>query len=86
MATAASPRAACTTSAATWRTAPPAAASSSPATAETTPIERDAIAFGEKVLALLDQGAFTATYKYALRLALAREAPALAADRPTALA
>ena len=32
--------------------------------------ERDAIAFGEKVLALLDQGAFTATYKYAVLLAL----------------
>jgi hypothetical protein len=30
----------------------------------------DAIAFGEKVLALLDQGAFTATYKYAVLLAL----------------
>lgn len=32
--------------------------------------ERDAIAFGEKVLALLDQGSFTATYKYAVLLAL----------------
>lgn len=32
--------------------------------------ERDAIAFGEKVLALLDQGKFTATYKYAVLLAL----------------
>lgn len=32
--------------------------------------EQDAIAFGEKVLALLDQGAFTATYKYAVLLAL----------------
>jgi hypothetical protein len=32
--------------------------------------ERDAIAFGEKVLALLEQGAFTATYKYAVLLAL----------------
>lgn len=32
--------------------------------------DTDAIAFGEKVLALLDQGAFTATYKYAVLLAL----------------
>ena len=32
--------------------------------------ESDAIAFGEKVLALLDQGAFTATYKYAVLLGL----------------
>lgn len=31
---------------------------------------RDAIAFGEKVLAMLDQGLFTATYKYAVLLAL----------------
>lgn len=30
----------------------------------------DAIAFGEKVLAMLDQGSFTATYKYAVLLAL----------------
>ena len=31
---------------------------------------RDAIEFGEKVLAMLDQGSFTATYKYAVLLAL----------------
>jgi hypothetical protein len=32
--------------------------------------ELGAVAFGEKVLAMLDQGAFTATYKYAVLLAL----------------
>ncbi len=32
--------------------------------------EADAIGFGEKVLAMLDQGSFTATYKYAVLLAL----------------
>ena len=30
----------------------------------------DAIAFAEKVLALLDQGAFTSTYKFAVLLAI----------------
>lgn len=32
--------------------------------------ESDAISFGEKILAMLDQGSFTATYKYAVLLAL----------------
>lgn len=32
--------------------------------------ERDAIAFAERVLTLLDQGTFVATYKYAVMLAL----------------
>lgn len=35
-----------------------------------TPDERGAIAFAEKVLALLDQGAFTSTYKFAVLLGL----------------
>jgi hypothetical protein len=33
-------------------------------------VSDDAIAFGERVIALLDQGRFTATYKYAVLLAL----------------
>ena len=31
---------------------------------------RDVIAFGERLLALLDQGSFVATYKYAVLLGL----------------
>lgn len=34
------------------------------------PYALDAIAFTEKVLALLDQGAFTSTYKFAVLLGL----------------
>ena len=34
------------------------------------PRERSLIRFAEKVLALLDQGSFTATYKYAVLLGL----------------
>jgi hypothetical protein len=32
--------------------------------------EQDLVAFAERVLALLDQGSFVATYKYAVLLAL----------------
>jgi len=35
-----------------------------------TPEALDAITFAEKVLALLDQGAFTSTYKFAVLLGL----------------
>jgi hypothetical protein len=35
-------------------------------------MERGAIRFAEKVLALLDEGQFTATYKYAVLLGLLR--------------
>ena len=35
-----------------------------------TPLGRDPFAFGEKLLSLLDEGAFTATYKYAVLLGL----------------
>jgi hypothetical protein len=47
--------------------------------------QRDAIGFAEKVLELLDEGRYTATYKYAVLLAL-KAGGGIDVDQPVALA